>query len=238
MGFFGVLFQIIGWLLLITAAGLLALLTWSKIVENKRAEWQRPLGLASRLLYPEKVDLERYQGKWYEIASLPTSFQRGCVCSTADYTLNANNGTVRVVNRCLLADDDVKQAVAIAWPVNDNNTWLRVNFLTGNRLLADDATEENETTKESGALSWPLSLASGEYWILYVNDDYTEALVGTPDRKMLWMLSRTREISESDFVRLAAIADGKGFDVESLKLTCALVVKDEDTNADNQEPSL
>lgn len=238
MGFFGVLFKIIGWLILIAAGGLLALLTWSKIVENKRASWQRPLGLADRLLYPQKVDLDRYQGKWYEIASLPTSFQRGCVCSTAEYTLNANNGTVRVVNRCLLADNEVKQAVAVAWPVNDNNTWLRVNFLTGNRLLNNDSIDEDEMTTDSddGALAWPLSLASGEYWILHVNEDYTEALVGTPDRKMLWVLSRTREISESDFVRLVAIAYGKGYDVDSLNLTCALLVKTEDsgTAADAQ----
>ena len=55
-------------------------------------------------LYPplevvESVDINRYAGKWYEIASYPAWFQKGCTASTAEYSL-LPNGKIRVVNRC------------------------------------------------------------------------------------------------------------------------------------------
>ena len=46
-----------------------------------------------------RVDLERYLGTWYEIASFPQSFQRGCTATTATYTLRTD-GEIDVLNRC------------------------------------------------------------------------------------------------------------------------------------------
>ena len=47
----------------------------------------------------DSVDLQRYLGKWYEIASYPAWFQKDCTGSTAEYDL-LPDGRIQVVNRC------------------------------------------------------------------------------------------------------------------------------------------
>ena len=56
-----------------------------------------------------RVDLQKYAGKWYEIASFPQSFQKGCYCTTAEYTLH-EKGYVIVENRCNKGSVDGKQS--------------------------------------------------------------------------------------------------------------------------------
>lgn len=77
-----------------------------------------------------KVDLQRYSGKWYEIASLPNSFQKDCFCTSAEYSLE--DGYVKVVNRCRrgYVHGQEDEAVGKAWPVKgSNNSRLEVSFL-------------------------------------------------------------------------------------------------------------
>lgn len=47
------------------------------------------------------VDLERYMGIWYEIAALPTSFEKGCTCTKAEYQLADDKSYVKVINSCM-----------------------------------------------------------------------------------------------------------------------------------------
>jgi apolipoprotein D and lipocalin family protein len=56
----------------------------------------------------------------------------------------------------------------------------------------------------------------GDYWVLDLTDDYGAALVGTPDRKYLWVLSRTPGLADSTWQRLVTTAAGQGFDVARL----------------------
>lgn len=141
------------------------------------------------------VDLERYAGKWYEIARLEQRFQKGCINSTAEYSFR-DDGDIRVVNRCELAGKNkVKEATGRAW-VKDKqtNAKLRVQFvLTGLKL----------------------SFLSGKYWILNLAPDYSHAMIGDPSRKYFWLLSRTPEMEDALLADLTAKAAALGFDTSA-----------------------
>lgn len=171
-------------------------------------------------LVDKEVDLTRYAdgNKWYEIASLPTSFQKDCLCSTAQYDLDVKTQLVSVANRCTLQDDEIKTANAVAWPKNSNKTWLKVNFLP----------ESLVGERGKRARFWPFSLASADYLILHVDDAYTEAVVGSPKKQFLWILSRSQTLTKADYERLVNVAREKGYDVDRLQTTCRAVRVDDD----------
>ncbi|WP_299984516.1 lipocalin family protein [uncultured Pontibacter sp.] len=138
------------------------------------------------------VDLKRYMGKWYEIASIPQRFTKGCTCTTADYKLNADEGYVEVYNSCL-KEGKVSDVKGKAFPVEgSSNSKLRVQFF------------------------WPFK---GDYWILELDPDYRYVMVGAPDRESLWFLSRTPTMDEATYARLKQLAKSKGFPVEQLQMT-------------------
>lgn len=140
-----------------------------------------------------RVDLARYTGKWYEIASKPMIFQRGCLGTTAEYTANPD-GTIKVENSCRKADGEVAKAVGRAKVVPDSgNAKLKVNFF---------------------GPFW------GDYWVLALDEkDYGYALIGGPDRKYLWILSRTPTMDPAVYDQLTAIAKAQGYDLSDLKTT-------------------
>jgi len=118
------------------------------------------------------VDLSKYVGKWYEIASFPQSFQKGCHCTTAEYTIS-KKGYVIVENRCNIDSTNGKLSIAKgkAFVVeNSGNAKLKVQFF------------------------WPFK---AKYWIIELADDYSYAVVGHPNREYLWILSRTPTMDES-----------------------------------------
>lgn len=142
-----------------------------------------------------EVDLERYMGKWYEIASIPQRFTKGCHCTTAEYKLNAGKGYVEVYNSCRKDSPQGKVAdvKGKAYPVEGSgNSKLRVQFF------------------------WPFK---GDYWILELDPDYRYVMVGAPDRESLWFLSRTPTLDEATYARLEQLANTKGFPVEQLQRT-------------------
>ncbi|MDQ4139876.1 MAG: lipocalin family protein [Bacteroidota bacterium] len=140
------------------------------------------------------VDLAQYAGKWYEIAAFPMIFERGCYCTTAEYTLHLD-GYVNVVNSCRRNSPQgkIKQAVGKAFPVpGSNNSKLKVQF------------------------QWPFR---GDYWIIDLAEDYSHALVGTPDRQNLWVLSRSPFMAPTLYQNLVLLAQQKGFDIDHLRMT-------------------
>jgi apolipoprotein D and lipocalin family protein len=138
------------------------------------------------------VDLKRYVGKWYEIASLPAPFQEGCFCTTAEYSLEKDH--VKVVNRCRRGSPqgEVDEALGKAWPVEgSNNSRLKVSFF------------------------WPFK---GDYWIIGLDQDYQWAMVGHPQKKYLWILSRSPNMPMELYQSLVSKAKSMGYDVARLKL--------------------
>ena len=135
-----------------------------------------------------QVDLQRYLGKWYEIAHLPFRFENDCTDITATYSLS-KDGKISVLNECL-KDGKLKQAKGKA-KVVDKSTGakLKVTFF------------------------WPFS---ADYWIIDLGKNYDYAVVGTPNRKYLWILNRTPQMDDSLFAQLVESAKSKGFDVNKL----------------------
>lgn len=140
------------------------------------------------------VDLARYVGKWYEIAHLPAWFQRDCTGdTTATYTLRPD-GRITVLNQCRKADGKMKSAKGVAKLASKTgpNSKLKVTFF------------------------WPFY---GDYWILDLDPEYRWAVVGEPNRKYLWILSREPELDRAVYEQLVARAAKQGFDVSRLIAT-------------------
>lgn len=137
------------------------------------------------------VDVKRYMGTWYEISSFPQHFQKGCNCTEANYSLNADN-TVDVSNKCI-KNGKLKTATAKA-KVKDTKT----------------------NAKLSVQFAWPFK---GKYWIIDLADDYSYAVVSHPNRKYLWILSRTKTMDDKLYAKLVERCKAKGFDVSKLRRT-------------------
>jgi apolipoprotein D and lipocalin family protein len=140
------------------------------------------------------VDLARYAGTWYEIARLPMWFQRHCIDSKAIYTLRPD-GTIGVHNECITDTGGLDQVEGIATIVDiQTNAKLAVTFDNFFARLVGPSRE-------------------GNYWILDLDPDYQTALVGTPDRRYLWMLSRNPHLDETTYQRVVGKAQQLGFPV-------------------------
>ena len=139
------------------------------------------------------VDLDRYLGKWYEIARYPNRFQKQCVGdTTATYSLR-EDGKVVVVNICRKADGSLSNAKGTARVVdNQTKAKLKVTFF------------------------WPFS---GDYWIIGLDPDYRWAVVGEPTRKYLWILAREPHMSDAEYSKALQIVREKGFDEHRLQMT-------------------
>lgn len=146
------------------------------------------------------VDLGRYAGKWYEIARLPNRFQEQCAGNvTAEYR-QRQDGRLSVVNRCKKADGSQDEAIGVA-------------------RVAD--TKSNAELKVSFApewLSW-VPFIWGDYWIIGLAPDYSYAVVGEPERKHLWVLSRQPTLSAAAWGEAVDVAASQGFDADKLVKT-------------------
>lgn len=140
------------------------------------------------------VDLKKYAGKWYEIASYPQSFQKRCNCTTAEYTLT-DKGYVIVENRC---NKD---------SVNGKQTYIKGKAF---------AVENTGNAKLKVQFFWPFK---GKYWIIDLADDYSFAVVGHPNRKYLWILSRTPIMNENVYQKILSRIIEKGFDISKIQRT-------------------
>lgn len=137
-----------------------------------------------------QVDLERYVGRWHEIAKIPNRFQKSCVRgTTADYFLE-EDGTIRVLNSCTEKDGELKQAEGQARVIDRRgNARLEVSFVSfgGWRPF------------------W------GDYWIIGLDPEYRWAVVGTPDRKYGWILARTATLEEAALESAFTVLERNGY---------------------------
>ena len=145
------------------------------------------------------VDLERYLGRWYEIATYEQIFQRGCTGTTATYGLN-DNGTISVKNECFVGDLDGRYKVA--------NAYARV---------VDDVT--NARLK---VFFFPLFGAP--YWVIELDGQegdqpYQWAVVGSPTDQYLWILSRTPQVDDNRLTLILERLAERGYNLDELSFT-------------------
>lgn len=148
-------------------------------------------GLPAGVTPVDKFELHRYLGRWYEIARLDHSFERGLTHVTADYALREDGG-LRVTNRGYSATEGRwKEAVGRAYFVQTpDRGYLKVSFF-------------------------------GPFYGAYVivdldREDYRHALVCGPNRDYLWILSRTPVLAAEVKQRLVTRAAALGFDTSGL----------------------
>ena len=144
------------------------------------------------------VDLSRYTGLWYEIAKIPNSFQKNCAGNTtAQYSLN-DDGTIKVVNSCKEDDGSINTSEGLAKVVDKKtNARLEVSFVS----------------------IFGIHLFWGDYWIIGLADDYSYAVVGHPERKYGWILSRTKQLPKEKLDEAFALLKKKGYDIKNFEMT-------------------
>ena len=135
----------------------------------------------------ENFNIEKYLGTWYEIARLPHTFEKNLQYVTATYTL-LENGKIQVLNRGYNTKKELwKDAEGKAWiPDPAKPSELKVSFF------------------------WPFSAA---YRIIYLEKDYSLAIVTSNKFNYFWILSRSPDISEEYYTSLIAKAKNWGFDI-------------------------
>jgi len=143
------------------------------------------------------VDLARYAGTWFEIARLPVRFESAREGQpSATYTWRGRD-SMDVLEQFPAADGSQRSAHGVAQALPDSGgAKLQVNLLP----------------------AWlrRLPFGWGEQWILYVDPDYTVALVGNPSRERLWVLAREPRLAEPVLQAVVEIARERGFAVERL----------------------
>jgi apolipoprotein D and lipocalin family protein len=140
----------------------------------------------------KSVDLQRYLGRWYEIARYEQGFQKGCEGVTADYALRPD-GSISVVNRCRKPGGKISEARGRAKIVDrTTNAKLKVSFF---------------------------GPFFGDYWVLDRDKDYQWAIVGEPSGRYLWLLSRRPVLDEAEMERLIGRAEALGYDTSMLRRT-------------------
>lgn len=142
----------------------------------------------------ETFDLQKYLGLWYEIGRLPLKYEDDTATDvTAEYSLD-DDGTVKVDNRCLDENGEPTQALGQGIPDEEHPGRLEVTFLPE-------------------GLRW-IPFTKADYWVLKIDPDYRHALVGTPDHKYLWLLSRESRIDDETRSAYLAEARAQGYDLE------------------------
>ncbi|WP_419657262.1 lipocalin family protein [Desulfosarcina variabilis] len=149
------------------------------------------LGMPETVTPVENFELDRYLGKWYEIARLDHSFERGLERITAEYSIR-DDGGVSVINRGYsIEDDEWKVAEGKAYFVDDVNIgYLKVSFL---------------------------GPFYGSYVVFEIDQEgYEYAFVSGPDTSYLWLLSRTPNLQQEIIEKFKRISKELGFDTSQL----------------------
>jgi len=150
------------------------------------------------LVTVKQVDLNKYVGLWYEIAKIPNSFQDQCAYgTTAEYKID-EDGDIIVTNSCYDDEGKIDVAEGLAKVVDKNtNAKLEVSFFSilGIRPF------------------W------GDYWIIGLDDNYQWAVVGTPNRKYGWVLSRTPSLPDSTMENIFEILKSQHYNPDDFEIS-------------------
>lgn len=139
-----------------------------------------------------KVDLPRFMGKWYVIASIPTFIEKGAHNATEEYSLTPEQEIDTVFTfRADSFDGKEKKYNPRGFVVNrGTNAEWRMQFI------------------------WPFS---SEFLISYLNADYSQTIIGRTARDYVWIMARTPQISEADYNRLVAFLAANGYDTTKIQ---------------------
>ena len=145
-----------------------------------------------------RVELERYAGRWHEVALYPNRFQQACAADTTATYTPLGDGRIGVRNSCRRADGSEMAVEGVAEVVEPaTNAKLKVSFLPA-------------------WLRWT-GIGRGDYWVLYLSPDYRVAIVGEPSREYLWILARSPTLPEAEYEALMTKVRAAGYDPARLR---------------------
>ncbi len=158
-----------------------------------------------RLDTVESLDLARYTGLWFEIASIPQSFSKDCLKNTTAQYEALSDGLIKVLNSCEEADQKINVAEGRARINQDFNTnsKLQVTFVK--------------------LIDWVWSF-SGDYWVIKLDDNYQWSVVGHPTLDYLWILSRQPTLDTNTFKEIRDFITSVGYD------SCKILITGHDTS--------
>ena len=135
----------------------------------------------------EYVDLERFMGSWYVIANIPTFLEKGAHNAVETYELN-DDGTVATTFtfNADSFDGELKEYNPKGFVLDTES-----NALWGMRFI------------------WPIK---ADYRIVYLDEDYTQTIIGRNKRDFVWIMARSPEVSADDYQRLVGVAESLGYD--------------------------
>lgn len=139
----------------------------------------------------EKVDIKRFSGRWYSLYSIPTPFDKGSRETTTNYTWNAGKEYMDVVTTYKKPDnEDIHSIKSKLFQVEgSNHSEMKAQFL------------------------WPFKV---DYWVVDLADDYSYVVVGHPDHKFLFIMSRKPGIDKKTYDMLISKCKAMGYPVEKL----------------------
>ena len=152
---------------------------------------RHPVGNTAVPQPKKSVEIQKYLGRWYEIARYEQSFQKDCDAVTADYSLRPD-GKIQVVNRCRKPGGKLSEARGRAKVVDPSNAKLKVSFF---------------------------GPFYGDYWVLDHAADYSWSIVGEGSGRYLWLLNRRATPSEAEIRKLIERARALGYDTSMLRRT-------------------
>lgn len=152
---------------------------------------------AQTLPTAEYVDVSRYVGKWYAITSLPQFFTRNCKAQTAEYGV-INEQSISVVNTCLKSK--------------------------GTSVIKGEAVVKNAATNAELIVTFNnfftrLFRVKGDYTIIKLDKDYQYVMIGSKNRKSLWIMSRSTEMPVEILNEYLKLAQDLNFKVEDMVLS-------------------
>jgi len=138
------------------------------------------------------VDLERFMGDWYVIANIPTFLEKGAHNAVETYEMN-DDGTIATTFTFRDGSfDGEKKEYNPKGFVRDTGS----NALWGMRFI------------------WPIK---ADYRIVYLDDDYSQTIIGRQKRDFVWIMARKPNISEADYKQLLGIVESLGYDVSKVE---------------------
>lgn len=151
-----------------------------------------------------QLHVQRYLGRWYEIARYPNRFQKQCFSDvSADYAMQSD-GQISVLNQCRLANGEWERAWGMARQVGaEDSARLKVRF----------------------APDWLsfLPWVWGDYWVIDLDASYELVAVSEPSRQYLWVLSRTPQVDSVRYEALLQRLSGLGLDTQKLRKSNQIV---------------
>jgi apolipoprotein D and lipocalin family protein len=140
---------------------------------------QAPLGSPLAAM-ARPIDIQRFMGRWYVVANIPTVFDKGTINNTEDYVWN-----------------EKKQCVDVEFRYQKSQT-DKTEVVKQRCTIANAFKTEWSLSPKLGVFYLPLGIP---YLILECTEDYSQCIVGVPDRSYLWIMTRTQGTVAPDVVR-------------------------------------